>query len=294
MPFKLSLPADASDPARAADASADASAPGSSVSVYSAKALQVAMLIEQWSRAAQLDVRAYRRIVEFGGGTTQLACTLANGGFAGEHIIYDLLPMAMMQRYFLRLGGVAAALALEPGSALSAPGVVTLSTEVDVLRALLLHRPPPPKANHAAAASHATSATASEERSAFVATWSLTESPRELREEVLSVVKDSVTDYFIVWPSSSPSKLLWEDRQMQAQPVSDRWIPGGNFAWVRHAIREGMLGAANRSGCVWKPISPFKTTVSVLGTYYLVASAVERVRCDPAAGCTDETRVACW
>ena len=199
-------------------------------------------------------------------------------------MVYDLLPMTLMQRYFLRLGGVAAALALDPSSATGAPGVVTLTSELEVLHALL-EQP----ASNPVSSSRGTQDAAST-RSAFFATWSLSETPKDLRDQVLAVMKDHVTDYFFAWPATGCALRPWDEEA--AKMCSDRWISGGNFAWFRHIIRDGKLGAGNRSGCVWKPGAPYKPTTA--DTFLLVSSAVARVQCDPATGCNDHTRVVCW
>ena len=45
------------------------------------------------------------QVVEYGGGTGDLVAMHADMGFNGTHIVYDMLPMLLMQRYFLRFSG---------------------------------------------------------------------------------------------------------------------------------------------------------------------------------------------
>ena len=47
----------------------------------------------------------FTQIIEFGGGTGDNVPTLRNLNFTGLHLIYDLLPVLLLQQYFLRISG---------------------------------------------------------------------------------------------------------------------------------------------------------------------------------------------
>lgn len=46
------------------------------------------------------------QVLQFGGGTGDLAALLYDMGFNGTHLIYDTEPMLLMQHYWLRMGGI--------------------------------------------------------------------------------------------------------------------------------------------------------------------------------------------
>jgi hypothetical protein len=101
-------------------------------------------------------------VVEFGGGYGAL-CRLAWAlGFRGTYAIYDFPEFSALQQFYLRAHGLP--VVTGPRLAPDRPRVVTLSTLVE-LDALLERRLPGP--------------------AAFVALWSLSETPPALRGEVM-------------------------------------------------------------------------------------------------------------
>lgn len=102
-------------------------------------------------------------ILEFGGGYGAL-CRLAWAlGFRGAYAIYDFPEFSALQRFYLRAHGLPAS--EEPRAGSDRPGIVTLST-IGELDELLARRRPT--------------------RAAFVALWSLSETPPALRDAVLA------------------------------------------------------------------------------------------------------------
>ena len=92
-------------------------------------------------------------IFEFGGGYGSL-CRIAHGlGFAGKYVIFDLPEQSALQRYYLGLVGIR--------------DVVTVS-QLDQLVSLAETSPKP---------------------KLFIATWSLSESPVELRRRMSQIVR---------------------------------------------------------------------------------------------------------
>jgi hypothetical protein len=78
--------------------------PGDSL-YYRAEAIQLVynhMIIE---RALGVFPDRYTQVVEFGGGTGLHSILLRALGFRGTHYIYDMLPMLLLQQYFLRYSG---------------------------------------------------------------------------------------------------------------------------------------------------------------------------------------------
>lgn len=47
----------------------------------------------------------FLQVIEYGGGSGDLAAAHSDMGFSGTHIVYDMFPMLLMQRYFLRFSG---------------------------------------------------------------------------------------------------------------------------------------------------------------------------------------------
>ncbi|HYB70054.1 MAG TPA: hypothetical protein VEH80_05275 [Candidatus Bathyarchaeia archaeon] len=105
-------------------------------------------------------------VVEFGGGYGGMCRLLHRLGFAGTYVIFDLPEVAVLQRFVLRHAGIPVRDG-GPDVDGTRPGVVTTSDPA-VLRALVHTRAKGP--------------------AAFIATWSLSESPLELRRIVLGEV----------------------------------------------------------------------------------------------------------
>ena len=104
-------------------------------------------------------------ILEFGGGYGALCRLVCALGFRGTYAIYDFPEFSALQQFYLRAQG----LSTSPGPHLEPdrPGVVTLST-LGELDKLLWGRLPG--------------------RAAFVAFWSLSETPQALRDTVMTRV----------------------------------------------------------------------------------------------------------
>ncbi len=113
---------------------------------------------EEVTGAALADVDV---IVEFGGGYGAFCRLLCALGFRGMYVIFDFPEFSALQRFYLRAHGLPA----EPGRGAGGDRsrIVTVS-ELDELDAFLAGRAG---------------------RAAFVALWSLSESPVVLRDEVM-------------------------------------------------------------------------------------------------------------
>jgi hypothetical protein len=174
-------------------------------------------------------------VVEFGGGYGAL-CRLAwTLGFAGTWAIYDFPEFSALQRLYLRAHGV-------PIGADRGPGLVTL-WELDAFEALLARRPPG--------------------RAAFVALWSLSETPRALREAI--AVRMAAFDVFAIgyqptfggidnrtWFAALRARLgdgiAWHDRPVPHNE-SFRHLFGAPRDRQRFAAKNSLRSRADSSAC---------------------------------------------
>lgn len=105
-------------------------------------------------------------IFEFGGGYGSMYRLVHNLGFRGKYIIFDLPIFSAIQKYFIKSIGLE--VHTLNSFKKSKTGVICV-TDIQVLQELILEYMPTNKGM-------------------FLATWSLSECPLELREKVLSVV----------------------------------------------------------------------------------------------------------
>ena len=153
-------------------------------------------------------------VVEFGGGYGNFARMLRADGFRGRHIIIDLPHTREFQDAFLRLSGVPVY-----RGGLDYPDAVNLCVESYIPQILEL---------------------AHGKRVAFVAMWSLSEAPLELRAKLFPALHASCTKYLIQsqWPHHvmepeiSNADYFTAFMKESGKKFSDRWIdvdPG--FLW---------------------------------------------------------------
>lgn len=117
----------------------------------------------RFEEATGLSLPLLPFIVEFGGGYGSLCRLVHQLGFTGTYVIFDLPEVSALQRFFLRSLGIPAT-----RDGRGAPrGVVTIS-DLAELEAVVGARPPG--------------------MAAFIAQWSLGETPVELRRRVLAEV----------------------------------------------------------------------------------------------------------
>jgi hypothetical protein len=160
-------------------------------------------------RLAGLDV-----IVEFGGGYGSLCRLLHRLEFAGRYFIYDLPEFSALQRYFLR----SLDLPVQPPGADPTQRGIHLLTDLDALRTALATVP-------------------AGARRGFIATWSLSESPVDLRDRFLPLVADfdcfliafqdrfyevDNVAYFTAHERATADRVLWQKKKL-------RHIPGSNY-----------------------------------------------------------------
>ncbi|HEX7997142.1 MAG TPA: putative sugar O-methyltransferase [Pyrinomonadaceae bacterium] len=149
-------------------------------------------------------IEDFKVIVEFGGGYGR-TCLLAHKlGFNGSYFIFDLPEFSALQRFYLKMNGVN--VAAETQNGLSGQGVVCLSSIAELKTRL-------------------------EDRSIdlFIANWSLSETPLELRDEFLPLVAGARSyligyqdafgevdnrDFFASWSARQPN-VRWTNERIE-------------------------------------------------------------------------------
>lgn len=119
--------------------------------------------IAQFEQKTGMYINSMDLILEFGGGYGGMCRLLRNLGFEGQHIIFDLPPFSALQKFFLNSVGI------RVGSAdsfkISTDGVICIS-DLEQLKAIL-------------------SNCNGRRDSMFIATWSISEVPVNVRKSVL-------------------------------------------------------------------------------------------------------------
>lgn len=114
----------------------------------------------------QPNVRDF--VLEFGGGYGCMCRLFYNMGFRGKYILYDFPQFTALQEYYLKSIGIPVHTFDELPSADN--GVICIS-DISTLKKLLTQY-------------------TDKERSLFIAMWSISETPLNLRKEILSLVTD--------------------------------------------------------------------------------------------------------
>jgi hypothetical protein len=175
----------------------------------------------RFQQESNLSIGDAEIIVEFGGGYGNM-CRLAHRfGFKGKYIIYDFPEFAAIQAYYLKAQDYPIK---HPAKLKDAESGITCVSDIESLDKLLV-------------------ANMSEKsRSLFLATWSISETPMDLRKIILEKVKDfqlylvayqdsfgeiDNTAFFSQWQQEHSGKLNWYNK-----PISH--LKGNNylFGWT--------------------------------------------------------------
>lgn len=168
----------------------------------------------RFAEATGADIPKLGLVVEFGGGYGSMCRLFHRLGFQGRYFIYDLPEFSALQRYFLKNLG----LPVRDGTDDCTENGIYLFTDLTLLQRALKERPAPGA-------------------SAFVATWSLSESPAELRDRFLPLVE--AFDYFLIafqdrfyemdnaeyfarFESVTAARIEWRKKRL-------RHLPGNNY-----------------------------------------------------------------
>lgn len=166
---------------------------------------------------AGMPVHEMESVVEFGGGYGSLCRLFHVLGFRGRYIIFDLPHFSLLQRYYLKTAGVPVR---DEAEALRATEGVWCLSDPERLRQALHELPPGVK-------------------KMFLATWSISEVPVGLREQVLPLVSgfqafliafqerfgevDNMA-YFNEWTQRMPG-IRWQRRKISHLPAD--WYLAG-------------------------------------------------------------------
>ena len=174
--------------------------------------------VMRFEEVTGLHVSKLDLVVEFGGGYGSMCRLLHNLSFRGAYLIYDLPEFSALQRYFLKSLG----LPVRDATDVHSTDGIFLFSELPKLEAALQRL-------------------GAKQPSAFIATWSLSESPVELREKFLPLVRDfdgfllafqdkfgpvDNCDFFRKLRESTAETIDWTPRAL-------RHIPNNNYLFGR-------------------------------------------------------------
>lgn len=180
-------------------------------------------LVHQAYHLAQLYVRGGRpvdelkQIVEFGGGYGSMCRLIRRLGFKGRYVIFDLPEFSALQEYYLKSAGVKTELLRAPTD--RSGNSTVLLTDLGELRRQL---------------------SCPERGYTFIATWSLSEAPLELRADVMELLDDvgqfligyqaefsgiDNKDYFKGVVADRPS-YTWSDHRLEHLKSENRYLVG--------------------------------------------------------------------
>jgi len=175
----------------------------------------------RFQQESNLSLRDAEVIVEFGGGYGNM-CRLAHRfGFKGKYIMYDFPEFAAIQTYFLKAQAYPVQ---DPAQLTNAESGITCASDIETLDRLLLEN------------------TSDKSRSLFLATWSISETPMDLRQVILEKVnqfqsyliayQDSFGEidnkaFFAQWQQAHAGELNW-----YSSPIAH--LKGNNylFGWT--------------------------------------------------------------
>ena len=205
-------------------------------------------------------VHTFQRVVEFGGGYGRLCSLLHKLGFSGKYLIYDLLPFTLLQKYYLRLSDLP--IRQVEGFRSQSNGIWCLS-DYDQLKALLTDEMD-------------TSSTL------FVAIWSLSETPYNVREAIWKLIKDfdanliayqksfgemNNLEFFAKWRESLIPKMVWHNWEIEHLQ--------GNYYLVgdrKNSLQQGEMTAmrilllgSRREVCGLSPITDLANSIAAAG-----------------------------
>ncbi|MBT4485620.1 MAG: hypothetical protein HOC71_18285 [Candidatus Latescibacteria bacterium] len=106
-------------------------------------------------------------IFEFGGGYGSMCRLLHNLGFKGKYLIFDLPPFSALQQFYLKSLDIT--VHASAAEFVRADSGVLCCSEIEELKAILKQCP-------------------GRSNSLFIATWSLSETPAEIRDQILPLV----------------------------------------------------------------------------------------------------------
>lgn len=162
----------------------------------------------RFEKETEILIRNCDLIIEFGGGYGSMCRLIHNLGFKGNYVIYDFPEFSALQTFFLK----SLELPVGAGDVVNErhSGILCIS-DLDMLRRICDYH----KFDSA--------------NSLFLATWSISETPQNVRDAIFNLVKQfglcliayqnsfgemDNKDYFKKWMSEYPSPMKWYDQPM--------------------------------------------------------------------------------
>lgn len=124
--------------------------------------------LAQFKEKTGMDISHAGFVFEFGGGYGSMCRLVHNLNFKGRYVIFDLPPLSALQRFFLNMNGISS-VSSDAYFEGASNGVICVS-EFEQLEAILSHHM---NINDAV----------------FIAAWSLSEAPIDLRQSILCLVR---------------------------------------------------------------------------------------------------------
>jgi hypothetical protein len=177
--------------------------------------------IAQFEEKTKIKVDELEFVFEFGGGYGSMCRLLFNLGFRGKYVIFDLPSFSALQTYFLRSLDLPVRSINEFRT--SKTGIVCIS-DIQELKGLLADYLQP-------------------RDSLFIATWSISESPIDIRHSVLPLVSNFQSfliayqssfgevnnlDFFDNWKMSIKN-VTWHNWPIEHMPGKSHYLVGNSF-----------------------------------------------------------------
>lgn len=174
--------------------------------------------LAQFEEKTRLSVNDVNFIFEFGGGYGSMCRLLHNLGFQGKYVLFDLPKFSVLQRFFLK--SIGAKVYSVDSFKTTQTGIFCIS-ELEELKEILLYNIEP--AN-----------------SMFIATWSISEAPINLRNSILPLISRfqafliayqnqfgevNNIEFFRSW-TTGQKDIEWSDWQIEHIPNNNRYLVG--------------------------------------------------------------------
>jgi hypothetical protein len=174
--------------------------------------------LAQFEEKAAMRVNNMNCIFEFGGGYGSMCRLFYNLGFQGRYVIFDLPAFSALQEFFLKSIGIT--IHSLDSFKIAKKGALCIS-DLEQLKAIL--------SNHIEASD-----------SMFIATWSISEAPMDLRNSILSLTSSfkafligyqdrfgevNNIDFFKNW-AVAHGDIEWHDWQIEHIPNHNRYLVG--------------------------------------------------------------------
>ena len=163
----------------------------------------------QLKKSTDISFKDLDTIVEFGGGYGNMCRLLRRLGFKGTYILYDLPEFISLQKFYLNGVGEGAINAKDLKEAMSKQNVLVSSREE--LEKVL--------------------GSAKKQNSLFIATWSLSESPVAVREQVMPLVSDCTYYLFGYQPDFDEVNNVEYFRELSRQNEAIGWTEKFEKIW---------------------------------------------------------------